>query len=76
MGSHPKAPDQSAQIAAAEAQTAELKRQQAELDVSKNAVALKNTNDLKGIRRKQGGRASLITTSEQGVLTESNKLGT
>jgi|DEB0MinimDraft_10_1074344.scaffolds.fasta_scaffold186791_2 hypothetical protein len=73
MGSRPKAPDNSAQIRAAEEQSAELKRQQEEARMAKEALAQKNTDELKGIRRRGRGRASLITTSEKG-FTENNKL--
>ena len=73
MGSRPRAPDQSAQIRAANAQSAELKRQQDEAQLAKEQLAKKNTDELKNIRRKGVGRTSLITTSERG-LTESNKL--
>lgn len=75
MGSHPKAPDNSAQIAAANAQTAQLEKQNADLKAAQEKTAMENTDKLKGIRRRQGGRALLINTSEQG-LTESNNLGT
>jgi hypothetical protein len=74
MGSRPKAPDTGPQIAAAKAQTDELARQQAELTKEKESIALKNTEELKGTRRRQGGRALLINTSEKG-FTESNALG-
>ena len=75
MGSKPKAPDNSASIRAAEAQTAALAKQNEELKATTEATALKNTDKLTGTRRRQSGRASLITTSESG-LTESNALGT
>lgn len=75
MGSRPKAPDNSAQIAAANAQTAQLEKQNAELKAAQEKTAMENTDKLKGIRRRQGGRALLISTSEQG-LTEANNLGT
>ncbi len=75
MGSRPKAPDNSAQIAAANAQTAQLEKQNAELKAAQEKTAMDNTDKLKGIRRRQGGRALLINTSEQG-LTEANNLGT
>ena len=73
MGSKPKAPDNSAQIRAAEEQSAELKRQQEEARMAKEALAQKNTDELKAMRRRGRGRASLITTSEKGFV-ESNKL--
>lgn len=75
MGSRPKAPDNSAQLRAADAQTEQLNKQNAELKAAAEATALKNTDKLTGTRRRQGGRASLITTSETG-LTENNNLGT
>lgn len=75
MGSKPKAPNNSAQIAAAQAQTAQLEKQNADLKAAQEKTAMENTDKLKGIRRRQGGRALLINTSEQG-LTESNNLGT
>lgn len=73
MGSRPKAPDNSAQIRAAEEQSAELKRQQEEARMAKEALAQKNTDELKAMRRRGRGRISLITTSEKGFV-ESNKL--
>lgn len=73
MGERPKAPDNSAQIRAAEEQSAELKRQQEEARLAKEALAQKNTDELKAVRRRGRGRASLITTSEKGFV-ESNKL--
>lgn len=73
MGSKPKAPDNSAQIRAAEEQSAELKRQQEEARMAKEALAQKNTDELKAMRRRGRGRTSLITTSEKGFV-ESNKL--
>lgn len=75
MGSRPKAPDNSAQIAAAQAQTQQLEKQNADLKAAQEKTAKENTDKLKGVRRRQGGRALLINTSEQG-LTESNNLGT
>lgn len=73
MGSRPRAPDTRAQQQAAKEQSDELKRQQEEARVAKEALALKNTEELKGTRRRGRGRSSLITTSEKG-LAESNKL--
>jgi hypothetical protein len=75
MGSKPKAPDNSAQIRAAEDQRVALEKQNADLKAASEATALKNTENLKGQRRRQGGRAILINTSETG-LTENNNLGT
>lgn len=75
MGSRPKAPDNSAQIAAANAQRAQLEKQNAELKAAQEKTAMENTDKLKGIRRRQGGRALLINTSEAG-LTADNNLGT
>lgn len=82
MGSRPKAPDNSAQIAAAQAQTQQLEKQtqqlekqNAELKAAQEKTAMENTDKLKGIRRRQGGRALLINTSETG-LTENNNIGT
>lgn len=75
MGSRPKAPDNSSQLRAADAQQAELVRQNADLKAATEATARKNTDKLTGMRRRQGGRAALITTSESG-LTENNNLGT
>lgn len=75
MGSKPKAPDNSAQIRAAEAQTAELNRQNTELKAAQEKTAMENTDKLKGIRRRQGGRSLLINTSESG-LAENNSIGT
>lgn len=73
MGGSPRAPDNSAQVRAAQEQSAELKRQQEEAKAAKEALARKNTDELKGIRRRGRGRTSLITTSEKG-FTENNKL--
>lgn len=75
MGSKPKAPDMSAQKRAAEEQSLELQRQQEEARLAKESLAKKNTEELKGLRRRGRGRASLITTSEKG-LTENNTLST
>ncbi len=75
MGSRPKAPDNSAQIAAAQAQTQQLEKQNAELKAAQEKTAMENTDKLKGVRRRQGGRALLINTSETG-LTENNNIGT
>jgi len=75
MGSSPKAPDNSASIRAANAQQAALEKQNAELKAASEATALKNTDKLTGMRRRQAGRASLIATSETG-FTENNALGT
>lgn len=75
MGSKPRVPDNSAQIRAAEAQTAELNRQNAELKATQEKTAMDNTNKLKGIRRRQSGRSLLINTSESGLI-ENNNLGT
>lgn len=72
MGSKPKAPDMSAQNRAAQEQSEELKRQQEETRIAKEALAAKNTDELRGLRRRGRGRASLITTSEKG--TENNQL--
>ena len=74
MGSRPKAPDNSAQIKAAEAQQQQLEKQNAELKAAQEKTAMDNTEKLKGIRRRQGGRSLLINTSESG-LTESNAIG-
>ncbi len=75
MGSRPKAPDNSAQIAAAQAQTQQLEKQNADLKAAQEKTAMENTDKLKGVRRRQGGRALLINTSETG-LTENNNIGT
>lgn len=75
MGGSPKAPDNSAQIRAANAQQTALKKQNTELKAASEATALKNTDKLTGMRRRQAGRAALITTSETG-FTENNALGT
>ena len=75
MGSRPKAPDNSAQIAAAQAQTQQLEKQNADLKAAQEKTAMDNTDKLKGVRRRQGGRALLINTSEQGLI-ENNNLGT
>ena len=72
MGSKPKAPDMSAQNRAAQEQSEELKGQQEEARIAKEALAAKNTDELRGLRRRSRGRASLITTSEKG--TENNSL--
>lgn len=72
MGSRAKTPDMSAQNRAAQEQSDELKRQQEEARVAKEALAAKNTDELRVLRRRGRGRASLITTSEKG--TENNTL--
>ena len=49
------------------AQTAELARQKAEADAAKKSEQERRTREEEAFRRKQRGRASLISTSELGV---------
>lgn len=74
MGS-PKAPDNSAQIAAAKAQQADLENKNKELQAKKEALQTQATSDFNAKRRGQTGRQSLIATSEKGVLGSVQKLG-
>jgi len=53
MGSRPKAPDNSAQIRAAEEQSAELKRQQEEARMAKEALAQKDSAEKQLLRAKE-----------------------
>jgi len=73
MGSQPEAPDTSKQDKLIAEQSAALKKEQEEAKRAKEALASKSTEELKGIRRRGRGRASLITTSEKG-FAENNKL--
>lgn len=75
MGGSPSAPDNSAQIAAANAQQADLKKKQKELQQKKEAMQTQATADFNARRRGQTGRQTLIATSEKGVLGSKDKLG-
>lgn len=61
MGSAPKAPDMSAQIQAAQRQEAELARQRAEAEAKSKQLATSSTEKLKGLRRRQAGRGTLMS---------------
>lgn len=79
MGGSPSVPDNSAQIAAAKAQQYSLTQRANELQANKEALATKATSQFNARRRNQSGRATLISTSEQGVVktgsTTPNLLG-
>lgn len=75
MGGRPSAPDNSAQIAAANAQQADLEKKQKELQQKKEAMQTQATADFNARRRGQTGRQTLIATSEKGVLGSKDKLG-
>lgn len=75
MGGAPKAPDNSAQIAAAQQQQADLEKKNKELQAKREAVQTQATADFNAKRRGQTGRQSLIATSEKGVLGPAGKLG-
>lgn len=75
MGGGVSAPDNSAQVAAAKAQQDELAQKNKELQMQKESISAKATADFNSRRRGQGGRSSLITTSENGVLGSTGKLG-
>lgn len=75
MGGSPSAPDNSAQIAAAQAQQADLDKKNKELQLKKEALATEATASFNAKRRGQTGRQSLIATSEKGVLGTTGKLG-
>ena len=75
MGGSPSAPDNSAQIAAAEAQKADLEKKNRELKAKQEATAKEATDAYNAKRRGQTGRQSLIATSEKGVLGSTGKLG-
>lgn len=72
MGSSPSAPDMSAQNRLADEQAEKLKKEQEDARIAKEALAKKNTDELRAIRKRGRGRASLIKTSERGV--ENNSL--
>lgn len=61
MGSSPKAPDNSAQVQAAQKQEAELARQRSEAEAKSKQLATSSTEKLKGLRRKQAGRGTLMS---------------
>jgi hypothetical protein len=79
MGGSPSVPDNSAQIAASKAQQDSLTQRANELQANKEALAAKATSQFNARRRNQSGRATLISTSEQGVVktatTAPNLLG-
>jgi epoxyqueuosine reductase QueG len=75
MGSPPSAPDNSAQVAAANAQQADLEKKNKELQAKKEYLQTQATADFNAKRRGQTGRQSLIATSERGVLGSTGKLG-
>lgn len=74
MGS-PSAPDNSAQVAAAQQQQADLEKKNRELQAKKESLQSQATADFNAKRRGQTGRQSLIATSEKGVLGSTGKLG-
>lgn len=61
MGSTPKPPDMSAQVQAAQKQEAELARQRAEVEAKSQQLAISSTEKLKGLRRRQAGRGTLMS---------------
>lgn len=61
MGSKPKAPDMSFQIEAAQKQEAEMARQRAEVEAKSQQLAISSTEKLKGLRRRQAGRGTLMS---------------
>lgn len=75
MGGSRSAPDNSAQIAAAQAQQADLEKKNRELQARKEVLTKEATDDYTAKRRGQVGRRTLIATSEQGVLGTIGKLG-
>jgi hypothetical protein len=75
MGGSRSAPDNSAQIEAAQTQQADLAQKNKELQMKKEAIATKATADFNTKRRGQSGRSTLIATSEKGVLGTTGKLG-
>lgn len=79
MGGKPDVPDNSAIIEASKAQQAALVQRASELQANKEALATKATSQFNARRRNQSGRATLISTSEQGVVktatTAPNLLG-
>jgi hypothetical protein len=60
MASSPRAPDNSAQVQAAQKQEAELARQRSEAEAKSKQLATSSTEKLKGLRRKQAGRGTLM----------------
>jgi hypothetical protein len=75
MGGGASTPDNSAQVAAAKAQQADLLQKNKENQMKKEAIASKATEDFNARRRGQTGRATLIKTSENGILGSIGKLG-
>jgi len=75
MGGSPSAPDNSAQVAAAQAQQADLEKKNRELQANKESLTKEATDSYNSKRRGQTGRQSLIATSEKGVLGSTGKLG-
>jgi cell division protein FtsB len=75
MGGSAKAPDNSAQIAAANAQQMALDKQNKDLQRKKEAIQTQATSDYNAKRRGLVGRQTLITTSERGVLGATDKVG-
>jgi hypothetical protein len=66
-------PDFSKQREEIKKQQEEVDKQREEVVEQKNQIAKKTTSDVKSLRRRSRGRASLITTSERGFL-ENNML--
>jgi PBP1b-binding outer membrane lipoprotein LpoB len=75
MGGKPAAPDNSAQIAAAEAQRLQLEKATQDMQKKKDTIAQRATLEAKAKRTRQSGRPSLIATSEQGILGTSDVVG-
>jgi hypothetical protein len=70
MGRKPKAPDMSVQNRLAEAQMATLQKEQATATQKAENTAMENTNKLRGMRRRLGGRISAL-----GQLSSNQTLG-
>ena len=71
MGSKPKAPDMSVQNRLAEAQMAALQKEQALATQKAQNTATENTDKLKGLRRRMGGRISAL--GQLSASTSSNQ---
>jgi hypothetical protein len=69
MGKKPKAPDMSWQIQAAQKQEAALVKQQTETDLKNEQTAIRNTEKLRGIRRR--ARSNILFEPVKGVAPAS-----
>lgn len=73
FGRRNSTPDFSTQREEIKKQQEEVEKQREEVVKQKNQIAKKTTSEVKSLRRRSRGRASLITTSERGFI-ENNQL--